>query len=122
MKKKILIVEDNERNRTLFRDILKYFGYEILEAGDGSEGINIARAQMPDLILMDIQMPVMDGESACRIIKNDPACKGIKIIAVTSFAMKGDKEKLLDAGFDYYIAKPVDTRDLPLSVERLLSE
>jgi len=119
---KILIVEDNEKNRTLVKDVLEYHGYEIIEARDGKEGIKMAKEHKPDLILMDIQMPVMDGITAGRILKNDPETKDIKIIALASFAMKGDKEKILKAGFDDYIAKPIDTRKLSGYIERLLGK
>ncbi|MBI5212728.1 MAG: response regulator [Nitrospirae bacterium] len=120
MPKKILIVEDNEKNRVLIRDVLKYYGYEVIEAVNGEEGIKAAKEKTPDLILMDIQMPVMDGFAAMQALKRDPATKDIKIIALTSFAMKGDKEKIMDAGFDYYIAKPVDTRELPRMIQGVL--
>ncbi|MCL4456186.1 MAG: response regulator [Nitrospirae bacterium] len=120
MNKKILIVEDNEKNRVLIRDVLKYYGYEVIEAVNGEEGIKAAKEKMPDLILMDIQMPVMDGFAAMQALRKDPATKGIKIIALTSFAMKGDKEKVMDAGFDDYIAKPVDTRELPRMIQGIL--
>ena len=122
MPKKILIVEDNEKNRTLVKDVLVYHGYEIIEACDGKEGIKMAKEHKPDLILMDIQMPVMDGITAGRILKNDLETKDIKIIALTSFAMKGDKEKILKGGFDDYIAKPIDTRKLSGYIERLLGK
>ena len=120
MSSKILIVEDNEKNRILIKDVLEYHGYEVIEAGDGETGTRMAREHRPDLILMDIQMPVMDGISAAKIIKRDPATKGIQMIALTSFAMKGDKERFLAAGFDDYIAKPIDTRKLPEIVKRFL--
>lgn len=113
VKRKVLVIEDNEKNRVLVRDVLKYYGYEVIEARDGEEGIRAARQQMPDLILMDIQMPVMDGITAGRTIRNDPDTREIKLIAITSFAMKGDRERILEAGFDDYIAKPIDTRQLP---------
>jgi len=119
---KILIVEDNEKNRTLVKDVLEYHGYEVIEARDGKEGIKMAKEHKPDLILMDIQMPVMDGITAGRILKNDLETKHIKIIALTSFAMKGDKEKILKAGFDDYISKPIDTRKLSGHIERLLGK
>ena len=120
MPHKILIVEDNEKNRVLIRDILKYYGYEVIEALNGEEGVKAAKKEMPDLIVMDIQMPVMDGFTATQALKSDPVTKGIKIIALTSFAMKGDKEKVMDAGFDDYIAKPVDTRELPRMIQGIL--
>jgi CheY-like chemotaxis protein len=119
---KILIVEDNELNRRLIRDILKYHGYEIIEAGDGAEGIEMAKSHKPDLILMDMQMPVMDGFAATQILKKDDEMKNIKIIAVTSFAMVGDREKILGAGADDYIAKPIDTRQLPEIVKKHLGD
>jgi len=118
MAKKILIVEDNEKNRLLIKDILLYHGYEVIEAENGKEGVRMAKGYLPDLILMDIQMPVMDGFTAIKMLKDDPATKNIKIIALTSFAMKGDRGSIMGAGFDDYIAKPFDTRKLPGMVKR----
>ena len=109
-------------NRRLIRDILTYHGYEVIEAENGEEAVRIAREHIPDLIIMDLQMPVMNGYEAIRILKNDPVTKDIKIIAVTSFAMAGDREKALEIGVDDYIAKPINTRELPERVKRLLSE
>lgn len=120
MAAKILIVEDNAQNRLLMVDILVAHGYEVLEARDGEEGIASARRDRPDLILLDMQMPVMDGLQAARILKADPQTSAIKILAVTSFAMKGDRERILAAGVDEYMAKPIDTRQLPIIVRRLL--
>jgi len=117
---KILIVEDNDKNRLMMVDILKYHGYEVIEAKDGEEGIRMAKENRPDLVLMDIHMPVIDGFKAIEILRDDPATKKIKIIAVTSFAMKGDREKVLSAGADDYIPKPIDTRKLPEIVKRVL--
>jgi two-component system cell cycle response regulator DivK len=122
MGKKILIVEDNDKNRRLITDILSYYGYDVMEATNGEEGINLARKFTPDLIFMDMQMPVMDGFTAIKLLKNDPATKHIKIIAITSFAMIGDKERILSAGADEYIPKPVNTMELPKLVEKLLAE
>ena len=113
MPRKILIVEDNSNNRSLFQDILIFHGYEVFVAVDGQEGVDLARELMPDLILMDIQMPGMDGMTAGRILKGDPATSSLKIIALTSFAMHGDREKFLEAGFDGYQSKPISTRELP---------
>ena len=118
----ILIVEDNENNLCLLRDILSFHGYEIAVASDGQEGVALARKLMPDLILMDIQMPGMDGMTAGDILKSDPATSGLKIIALTSFAMQGDKEKFLAAGFNGYLAKPINTRELPNLVQQWLRE
>lgn len=120
MAKKILIVEDNEKNRLLMADILKYRGYEVLEAEDGEKGIKMAMEHKPDLILLDMQMPVMDGFSFIKNIKNTPELENIKLIAVTSFAMKGDKEKILQTGADDYLSKPIDTRQLPKIVEKYI--
>ena len=120
MQHKILIVEDNENNRSLFRDVLTFHGYGVAVASDGREGVALARELMPDLILMDIQMPGMDGMTAGAILKGDPATSGLKIIALTSFAMRGDLEKFLAAGFDGYLSKPIRTRELPNLVKRWL--
>jgi len=120
MAKKILIVEDIAMNRRLIRDILTYHGYEVIEAENGEEAVRIAREQKPDLIIMDLQMPVMNGYEAIKVLKSDPVTKNIKILAVTSFAMAGDREKALETGADDYISKPINTRELPKVVERLL--
>jgi two-component system cell cycle response regulator DivK len=122
MPHKILIVEDNENNRCLFRDILTFHGYEVSVAVDGQEGVALARELMPDLILMDIQMPGMDGMTANRILKGDPATSRLKIVALTSFAMQGDHENFLAAGFDGYLSKPINTRELPGLVKQWLKE
>ncbi len=121
MAHKILIVEDSPANRMLFRDILTYHGFEIVEAENGREGVRIARETRPALILMDLQMPLMNGYSAIKMLKSDPETKDILIIAVTSFAMVGDKEKALEAGADAYIAKPIDTRKLPEIIRSMLN-
>jgi CheY-like chemotaxis protein len=120
MSQTVLVVEDNAQNRMLMVDILQCHGYEVLEAKDGAEGIRLARENRPALILLDMQMPVMDGIEAARILKGDPETKAIKILAVTSFAMKGDRERILSAGVDEYMAKPIDTRELPRVIKRLL--
>lgn len=122
MPQKILIVEDNDHNRSLFSDILVFHGYQVSLATDGQEGVLLAREMMPDLILMDIQMPGMDGLTAGSLLKEDPATSGLKIVALTSFAMRGDQEKFLAAGFDGYLAKPISTRELPVMVKKWLEE
>jgi CheY-like chemotaxis protein len=116
----ILIVEDNDNNRNLLRDILIFHGYEVTVASDGQEGVDLARKLRPDLILMDIQMPGLDGMTAGRILKGDPMTSGLKIIALTSFAMQGDREKFMAAGFDGYLSKPISTRELPGMINRWL--
>jgi CheY-like chemotaxis protein len=122
MAEKILLIEDNEQNRILMRQILTRQGYDLLEAKDGLTGIEMARAHMPALILLDIQMPVMNGFMVIRELRNDVKLRKIKVIAVTSFAMKGDREKALQAGFDEYVTKPIDTRTFPELVKRVLAE
>lgn len=109
----ILVIEDNADNRDLFVDVLSFHGYEVTTANDGRQGVALAREMMPDLILLDIQMPVMDGMTAVGILKGDPATSRLKIIALTSFAMRGDDDKFRAAGFNGYLSKPIDTRELP---------
>ena len=121
MNEKILLIEDNEQNRILMRQILTRHGYDMLEAKDGLTGIEMARAHMPALILLDIQMPVMNGFMVIRELRNDAELRNIKVIAVTSFAMKGDREKALQAGFDEYVTKPIDTRTFPELVKQILT-
>jgi CheY-like chemotaxis protein len=120
MAPRILVVEDNQKNRMLMRDILTYHGYEVIEAEDGSDGISLARDHRPDLIFMDIQMRTLDGLTAIQMLKDDPATRHIKVIAVTSFAMNGDGEKFLAAGADGYLPKPINTRSVPALVARVL--
>ena len=118
MAEKILVVEDNEQNRILMRQILTHNGYKVLEAADGLTGLEMALVHMPDLILLDIQMPVMNGFAVIRELRGTPELRKIKTIAVTSFAMKGDREKALQAGFDEYVTKPIDTRKFPGAGQR----
>jgi len=120
--RKILIVEDNEKNRILIRDILQHFGYEVIEAENGEEGIRIAKEQKPVLTLMDMQMPVMDGFKAIKALRADPGTENIKIIAVTSFAMKGDRERVIEIGADDYLPKPLNTRKLMKVIKGILGE
>lgn len=121
MSKRILVVDDNENNRILMRDILKFHGYEVIEAENGGEALKKAKEEKPDLMLLDIQMPVMNGFTAIRKIREDNELKDLIVIAITSFAMKGDQEKALSAGFDGYITKPINTRKLPEIVQNFLS-
>ena len=120
MSKKILVVEDTEDNRQILRDLLGAAGYEMVEAHDGAEGVAKAAEHMPDLILMDIQMPVMDGYEATRRIKANPELKAIPIVAVTSYALSGDEQKTRDAGCDAYIAKPYSPRQMLAKVKEIL--
>ena len=116
----ILIIEDNVKNLKLVRDVLQFHGYSILEAETGEAGVALAREQRPALILMDVQLPGMDGRAALKTLKADTNTRHIPIIALTAFAMKGDKEGLQTEGFDDYMAKPVDIKELPKMVERHL--
>ena len=109
--KTILVIEDNELNMKLVRSLLKMSSYVMVEAVDAETGIKLAREKKPDLILMDIQLPGMDGLSATKILKADPSLKDIVIIALTSHAMEGDDTKVREAGCDGYITKPIDTRN-----------
>ena len=110
MKKAILIVEDDPKSMKLFRDLLQASGYKTIEANNGKQGVEKGKAERPDLILMDIQMPVMDGFEAVRTLRADEATRNISIIALTAYAMKGDEEKALEAGCDGYITKPIDIK------------
>ncbi len=109
-KKKIMVVEDNPMNMILTREMLTVNGYEVIEAGSGSEAIKKFSVERPDLILMDINLPEMDGITATRLLKSNDACKGVPIIAITASAMKGEEEKLLAEGFDGYISKPIEMK------------
>ena len=119
--KVILIIEDEPANRKLARDLLRVFGYTTIEATDGKQGVALARARKPDLILMDIQMPIMDGLEATRILKADAVTRNIPVVALTSYAMEGDKEKILQAGCDGYLTKPIDIQELLKKVGDSLS-
>lgn len=121
MTKKILMVEDTEDNRQIVRDLIATTGYELIEAADGAAGVAAAAAQKPDLILMDIQLPIMDGYEATRLIKSDPALRHIPIIAVTSYALSGDEARALAAGCDGYVAKPFSPRQLLAKVQEFLA-
>jgi len=104
---RILIIEDNPTNMKLVVFLLEKEGHEVLQATDAEEGISVARDRLPELILMDVQLPGMDGLAATRLLKGDAATCGIKIVALTAFAMTGDREKIKTAGCDGYIAKPI---------------
>lgn len=118
---RILIVEDNERNLRLARDILGFHGYRVSSARTAEEGLALAASQMPQLILLDIQLPGMDGFTALRALRRDPATAPIPVVALTAFAMKSDRERCLTAGFDGYLAKPISVREFPAQMEKLLS-
>ncbi|MGH7154378.1 MAG: response regulator, partial [Acetobacteraceae bacterium] len=116
----ILVVEDTEDNRRIIRDLLSAYDYELLEAKDGAEGVAMAQHHHPDLILMDVQLPVLDGYEATRRIKAQPELAHIPVIAVTSYALSGDEAKARDAGCDAYVAKPFSPRQLLAKVREFL--
>jgi two-component system, cell cycle response regulator DivK len=118
--KRILIIEDQEDNRAIMRDLLSTAGYALIEAVDGEEGVRLARSERPDLILMDIQLPVLDGYEATRRIRAISDLKSVPIIAVTSYALSGDEAKTRAAGCDSYVAKPFSPRELLAKVRALL--
>jgi two-component system, cell cycle response regulator DivK len=117
----VLIVDDNEKNMKLARDVLRLAGFRTLEAATGGESISLAREHLPDVILMDIRLPDMDGTAAARIIKDDARTAHIPVVALTSLAMKGDRELLLGAGFDGYLEKPISVREFPDQVRSFCS-
>jgi len=120
-RQKVLIVEDNDLNMKLFNDLLAAHGYDTLQTRDGVEALALAREHRPDLILMDIQLPEVSGLEVTKWIKQDENLRMIPVIAVTAFAMKGDKEKMRDGGCEDYIAKPISVASFLQTVERFLS-
>ncbi len=121
MNKSVLIVEDNPQNMKLFRDILQANGYSTIEAVDGKQGVEFAIAYKPTLILMDIMLPVLNGFEAVQILRADAKTKAIPVIALTSHAMLGDKEKILKAGFNVYITKPINVREFLKEISRIVT-
>jgi CheY-like chemotaxis protein len=117
----ILIVDDNASNRKLLAFLLTSKGYEIRTAGSAEETLAVLTTFTPRLILMDIQLPGMDGLTLTRHLKNDPATSDVPVFALTAYAMKGDQERALAAGCDGYFTKPIDTRQLPIDIERFLA-
>jgi two-component system cell cycle response regulator DivK len=122
MSKRILVVEDQDDNRRIIRDLLTSAGYELIEAEDGEAGVRRAGSERPDLILMDIQLPLLDGYEATRRIKADPKLRPIPIIVVTSYALSGDEQKAMAAGCDAYVAKPFSPRELLATIRKFLPE
>jgi two-component system cell cycle response regulator DivK len=121
MGKKVLIVDDDEKNLKLMRLLIQSAGYETIEAENGQEAVRLAKEHIPALILMDNRMPVMDGITATKILKAEPATAKIPIIATTASAMTGDRERImLEAGFDEYVPKPVDTKSFMNVVKKYL--
>jgi two-component system, cell cycle response regulator DivK len=114
----VLIVEDNEKNMKLVRDLLQIKGFRTLEADNATEGIALAAAHQPNLVLMDIQLPDMDGVAALGRLKAEPATTRIPVVALTAFAMKDDEARFMAAGFDGYLVKPINVRELPEQVRQ----
>jgi two-component system cell cycle response regulator DivK len=121
MTAQVLVVEDTLANMKLVSMLLGKAGYRVLQANNASDGITLAREHLPDLILMDIQLPGMDGLTATRLLKGAETTRYIKVIALTAFAMKGDEEKMIAAGCDGYIAKPIQYKNFLAEVERMLA-
>lgn len=121
MPQTILVVDDNDQNRVLLQDVLMLYGFNVLLAGDGQEGVRLALEHHPDLILMDIQMPVMNGLEAGRLLRSDPRTKDIIILVLSSYSTLDDKDNFFATGFDGYIDKPIDIRELPKIILQHLS-
>jgi two-component system, cell cycle response regulator DivK len=118
----ILIVEDNEKNRRLVRDVLQFKGYQTIESETGEEGVELARSRQPALVLMDIQLPGIDGITALRQLRDDPSTRGIRVMAVTASAMTQDRQTILAAGFDGYQSKPINVKAFLEAVQELLAK
>ena len=116
----ILIVEDNEKNLKLVRDVLQYRGYQTIEAGTGEDGVRLAKERHPNLVLMDIQLPGIDGIAALGQLRADPATRAIPVIAVTASAMTHDRKKIMAAGFDGYQTKPIKVKEFLEAVREML--
>ena len=120
-RKKILVVEDNEMNLELVTDILEAEGYEVIQATNGNDALESANSQRPDLILMDIQLPQMDGLEVTRLLKGNEGTRQIKVVALTAHAMRGDEEKARSAGCSGYIPKPINTREFVSIIRHYLA-
>ena len=118
--KKVLLVEDNEDNRIVFATVLRHFGYDVLEAEDGESGLRMARSEQPDIVLMDISIPVVDGWEATRVLKDDVQTASIPVIAVTAHALAEDRARAREIGFDGFLAKPVQPRLVVEEVQRFI--
>ncbi len=118
--KRVLLVEDNEDNRIVYSTILRHFGYSVTEALNGDEGIQKARAEQPDLILMDISIPIIDGWEATQVLKRDPETRDIPIIALTAHALASDREKAMEVGCDSYLAKPCEPKTVVSEVQKFI--
>ncbi len=119
---RILVAEDNAVNRELLRELLELRGYTVLEACDGQEALETIEQTHPELLLLDIGMPVLDGFAVVRKIRENPRLAQLPVVAVTAYAMRGDREKILNSGFDGYLSKPVDPSSLTKELDRLLAK
>ena len=119
--RRILVVEDNPLNLKLVRDVLTAFEYDVVEAHSGEEGVELAGTCSPDLVLMDLQLPGIDGYEALGLLRQDPRLGSVPVVAVTAFAMKEDRERTAREGFDGYLGKPISVRALPEQVSQFLS-
>ena len=116
----VLLVEDNDDNRNIYSTYLAHNGFRVIEASDGQQGVALARAEQPDVVLMDMSIPIIDGWEATRQLKADPVTAHIPVIALTAYAFSGDRERALEVGSDGYLAKPVAPRTVVDEVERIL--
>ena len=121
-RRRILVVEDNELNLKLVRDVLSHAGFEVIEARSGEDGVARAADSQPDLVLMDLQLPGIDGAEALELIRTSDSSRRVPVVAVTAFAMRADRDRALRAGFDGYVEKPISVRDLPRHVRQFLEE
>jgi CheY-like chemotaxis protein len=119
---KVLVAEDNPINRELLRELLENRGYAVVEACDGQEALRMVDETQPDILLLDISMPVLDGFAVVRKIRENPRLASLPVVAVTAYAMQGDREKILNSQFDGYLSKPVNSRSLAEELDRLLSK
>jgi len=117
---RILLVEDNEDNRTIYSTVLRYLGYEVIEAEDGLQAVALARSEHPELILMDISIPGIDGWEATRVLRQDAATRDLPIVALTAHALADDRERASKAGFTSYLAKPIEPNAVVAEVRRLI--
>jgi len=120
MSHKILVADDNPASRELIREVLEMSGYDVIEAADGEEAVRRAREGAPDLVLVDIQMPRLDGFGVLRELRADEKFSGLRVVALTAFAMQGDRDRAISAGFDGYITKPVEIVALRQEIRRFL--
>jgi two-component system cell cycle response regulator DivK len=119
--RRILVVEDNPLNLKLVRDVLQYAGYDVIEAKSGEEGLRVAQQDPPDLVLMDLQLPGIDGTETLRRLREGSLGRDVPVVAVTAFAMAEDRERAFLAGFDGYVEKPISVRELPGQVEAFIN-